>query len=116
MIQPNVVFGLLNIVAAVLIMGAGIPLIQGKIKMNRFYGIRIKKSVESEENWYKLNAYGGKQLVMWSVPMIIVGIFCFFVPITDRNKDVLAFLLGVLPVAFCISVSVIRIYAYAKRI
>ena len=29
--------------------------------MNHLYGIRIKKSFESEDSWYKINEYGGKQ-------------------------------------------------------
>lgn len=48
--------GLLLIVVA-------IPLILGKVPMNRWYGIRIPKAFESEHNWYEINRYGGKWLV-----------------------------------------------------
>ena len=114
--EPNGVFGLINIGSALLIIAVSIPLIMRKVKMNYFYGIRIKKSFESEENWYAINAYGGKQLVIWSIPMLLAGALCFFIPITYRNKDVMSFVLGVVPISVCIAIAVIRILVYAKRV
>lgn len=114
--EPNIIFGLMNIAGALLIMGISIPLVKHKIKMNHFYGIRIKKSFESENNWYKINEYGGKQFIIWSIPMIFTGFICFFVRIDDSNKDILAFVLGVFPITLCIAVAVVKIYAYAKNL
>ena len=113
---PNIFFGIINIASALMIIGISIPLVKHKIKMNHLYGIRIKKSFESEDSWYKINEYGGKQLIIWSIPMIFVGFICFFVPIDDSNKDILSFVFGVFPIALCIAVAVIRIYEYAKKI
>jgi hypothetical protein len=42
--------------------------------MNRTHGIRIPAAFESDENWYRINRYGGKSLIGWSVPVIIIGI------------------------------------------
>jgi uncharacterized membrane protein len=114
--EPNIIFGIINIACALLIIGISIPLVKHKIKMNYLYGIRIKKSFESEDSWYKINEYGGKQLIIWSIPMILVGLICFFVQIDDTNKDLLSFVFGVFPITACIAVAVIKIYAYAKRI
>jgi uncharacterized membrane protein len=114
--EPNIIFGIINIACALLIIGISIPLVKHKIKMNYLYGIRIKKSFESEDSWYKINEYGGKQLIIWSIPMILVGLICFFVQIDDTNKNLLSFLFGVFPITACIAVAVIKIYAYAKRI
>jgi hypothetical protein len=114
--EPNIFFGVINISIALLIIGISIPLVNHKIKMNQLYGIRIRKSFESEDNWYKINEYGGKQLIIWSIPMILVGFICFFVPIDDSNKDMLSFVLGVFPITLCIAGAVIKIYAYAKKI
>jgi hypothetical protein len=36
-----------------ILIGVSIPLLLGKIKMNYFYGFRIRKAFESEENWYE---------------------------------------------------------------
>lgn len=37
-----------------------IPLIMRKVPMNHMYGIRVRKAFVSKDNWYELNAYGGK--------------------------------------------------------
>lgn len=114
--KPNIIFGIINIASALLIIGVSIPLVYHKIKMNHLYGIRIKKSFESEDSWYKINEYGGKQLIVWSIPMIFIGFICFFVPIDDSNKDVFSFVFGVFPITLCIAVAVIKIFVYAKKI
>jgi len=85
-IKPNVVFGLINLASALLIMGVSLPLVKRKIKMNQLYGVRIKKSFESEDNWYKINAYGGKQLIIWSIPMLFAGLICFLSPLMTKIK------------------------------
>lgn len=113
---PNILLGTINIASALLIMGVSIPLIRQKIKMNHWYGIRIAKSFESQENWYKINAYGGKQMMIWTAPMIVVGMLCFVVPINDANKDAMALALGAAPIFLCLTVAVVRIYAYARKL
>lgn len=56
-----------------------LPLVFRKIPMNRMYGIRIPAAFESEERWYAINAYGGRQLAGWSLPLIAAGVTGFFV-------------------------------------
>jgi hypothetical protein len=48
------------------LIAVSIPLLLGKIKMNSVYGFRIRKALESEENWYEINYYGAKALIRWS--------------------------------------------------
>jgi hypothetical protein len=112
----NIVLGLMNIGIAFLIILVSLPLIKRKIKMNGFYGVRIKKSYESEKNWYNINAYGGKQLTFWSIPLIIAGIVCFFIPIIDTNQILVQIVMGVLPISICIIIALARIKAYAKKL
>jgi len=63
----------------VVIIAVSIPLYLNKIKMNRAYGFRIRKAFESEDNWYRINRYGAKALIYWSVVSIIMGIVCLFI-------------------------------------
>lgn len=114
--RPNIFFGIINIASALLIIGVSIPLVMRKIRMNHWYGIRIKKSFESEDSWYRINDYGGRQLIIWSIPLLIIGFICFFVPFDDSNKDLLAFVFGVFPITLCLAGAVVKIYAYAKKI
>ncbi len=69
----NVINGLSNIFAGLLIIAVCIPLLKGKVKMNRWYGIRLKKSFESEENWYKINRYGAQRMIIWSLVIVAIG-------------------------------------------
>lgn len=52
--------------------------------MNHFYGIRLKPAFESEAAWYRINAYGGKALAWWSLPMLTAGILTLFLPVRDQ--------------------------------
>ena len=80
----NITLGISNLFVATTLILLGIPLTQQKVSMNKTYGVRIKKAFESEENWYKINAYGGKQLVLWSIPLGLPGVSTFFLPL-DGN-------------------------------
>jgi len=57
-----------------------IPLILGKVRPNRFYGIRTREAFASEENWYRINRAGGKALLPASLIMTIMGLIGFVVP------------------------------------
>lgn len=37
-----------------------VPLMLRKVPMNTAYGIRTRKAFVSEENWYRINEYGGR--------------------------------------------------------
>jgi hypothetical protein len=113
---PNIFFALINLGSALLIVAAAIPLVMGKVGMNRVYGVRIRKSFESERNWYAINAYGGRQLIVWSIPLIVAGIGCLFVPIGDQNKDLVAILLGVVPISLCVVGATINTLVFARRL
>jgi len=41
--------------------------------MNRFYGIRVRKAFVSERNWYEVNAYGGKLLLVFGLSLLVFG-------------------------------------------
>jgi hypothetical protein len=72
---------------AITILAAGLmmvlislPLVYRKVPMNQYYGIRIEASFESEQRWYEINAYGGRQMAKWSCLIIATGLLGFFVP------------------------------------
>jgi len=101
-----------NIGVALLIIGISIPLVMGKIPMNPVYGIRFRKSYESEETWYRVNRYGGKQLIIWSIPLLGIGLLSFFLPL--KGNGLLTTLIACAPlivlVPACLS------YFYAKKL
>ncbi|HEY4415276.1 MAG TPA: SdpI family protein [Verrucomicrobiae bacterium] len=63
----------------VVIFALGLLLALRKVPMNDSFGIRIRAAYESEQRWYEVNAYGGRQLAIWSWLIIIAGIAGFLV-------------------------------------
>jgi hypothetical protein len=55
------------------------PLVYRQVPMNRAYGIRIRAAFESDQRWYDINAYGGRQFAIWSWLLIAAGVIGFFV-------------------------------------
>ena len=64
----------------ILIGALGIPLILCKVPMNNYYGIRFSQSFKSDNNWYEINSYGGKALLISSIPIVITGLLGFMMP------------------------------------
>ncbi|BCM90793.1 hypothetical protein IAD21_02655 [Abditibacteriota bacterium] len=111
--SPKIPIALSFISVGLLLIGLNIPLLQGKIKRNPYYGVRIRKSFESEENWLKINRYGAKQMIVWSAVMVALGIATFFVPF--NNATYLAIIFGSV-VLFCVLVPSVQIILYTKKL
>jgi len=107
----NITVGLSNVFIGFLIILLCIPLVKRKIRMNRWYGMRIPKSFKSEENWYKINEYGGKIFIYWSIPIVLIGIVSLFLPPLGEKGIIilsLAPLLVILPT--------IQLLIYSRKI
>jgi len=90
-----------------------IPLLKGKIGMNYWYGIRIRKAFQSEENWYTINRYGAQRMILWSTVPIVIGIVTLFFPV----GDLVSFLLVIfVPVIFICIMPLIEILRFAKKL
>ena len=113
--NPNVTLGIMNIGLEVLIVVLSIPLVMRKVKMNRFYGVRIPKSFSSEANWYAINAYGGRQLILWSLLPLAAGVLCFFVRIDQLNAG-LGPVLGGVPVMLACLITVLQVLRFARTL
>src|SRR5436309_1866622 len=81
--------------AGLLIIVLAIPLVSGGVGRNRLYGIRLRQSFQSDDAWYAINRFGGKQLIVWAVPLIPVGIACLFLPL--QSHPGLALTIGLAP-------------------
>ena len=110
--STSIALGISNIFVAALFIVLSIPLVKGKIPMNKVYGVRIKKAFESDENWYKINAYGGKQLILWSIPLVLLGVVTFFVPLEANGPLITAVACAPLIVV----IPAITSCAYAKKL
>ncbi len=63
------------LVMGVVLAALSIPLLLRAVPPNRFYGVRTRRAFASEQNWYALNAFGGKCLLGYGVFLIAAGAF-----------------------------------------
>ena len=115
--NPSMALGLSNLGMAIVFAGLAIPLIRGEVKMNHFYGIRIKKAFASDDNWYKINAYGGRCLVAWSIVLAFLGVVTFFLPLgtMDQPRESLIIAVALAPLMILIP-CVAQILTYARKL
>jgi hypothetical protein len=108
----NLIIGSSNIFSSIVIAALSIPLIRRSVKMNKFYGIRIKEALESDQNWYDINEFGGKKMFKWSIIICLSGFVSFFV---DYNKyEYMIYLCSLIPVL--IVIPCIQCTSYAKKL
>ena len=89
-----------------------IPLAQGRVGRNRFYGIRLSQSFRSDDAWFAINRYGARRMIVWSLPLILLGIGSFFVPL--QAHPALAIAIGFVPCIFVL-MPALEIFRFAQR-
>jgi uncharacterized membrane protein len=104
--------GLVIALAGLVVAGVSIPLILRRIPMNGFYGVRIPKSFVSDENWYAINAYGGRFLALAGAIISVVGLIIRFRPLTGEVAIVVA---AVAP-AIILVLSIIPVLMFARHL
>lgn len=105
--------GLTNIFLSLFFIVLCIPLAKKKIKMNKWYGMRTEESFKSEENWYKINEYGGKVFIYWLIPLLLIGIVLLFLP-PQGNKAIEILNDIPLPLLFIV-LPAIQVLIYSKK-
>jgi hypothetical protein len=108
----STMLALSNILVGILIIAVSLPLQKNKIRMNCWYGMRFRKSFESDENWYKINRYGARRMMLWSMVIIAIGIMTFFIPLEMRRSLRLAIRCAPLIVI----IPVIETWLFAKKL
>jgi magnesium transporter len=99
------------IVSGLIFVSTCIPLLLRKIPPNSLYGIRIPKAYESPELWYKVNAKGGRILIVYGAIMVATGLILLFTGDRLGFRPVYA-LIGL---AALIAVSVIHVLVATYR-
>jgi hypothetical protein len=98
--------------AGLLCLALAVPLIRGQVGRNRLYGVRFPQSFQSEEAWLAINRFGGRRLAGWAVPLILVGVASFFLPL--RSNTGLTLALGFAPLVFVL-IPVLETWRFARR-
>jgi hypothetical protein len=66
--------------SGLLIFLLAIPMVLRRVPPNRLYGVRTKASFASDDDWYRINAIGGRYLAVAGLVILVVGIVGFFLP------------------------------------
>ena len=98
--------------AAVLVILISIPLWRGRVKMNHIYGMRVPKAFQSDELWLDINRYGGKWFVIWSLPLLAIGVLCMIIPFSEGGP--IPIVVGMTPVLYLIPA--IQTYLYSRKL
>ena len=114
--DTNIIFGITNIASGILFILISIPLVMKKIPMNRLYGFRIQKAFSSDDNWYNINQYGGRQMILWSMPLIVIGLSYFIFPIQENPNEMMNALYAVGPMVICVTVAIVKTMIYSKSL
>ena len=104
--------GLAIALAGFVVIGISIPLIRRRIPMNGYYGVRLPKSFVSNDNWYAINAYGGKILALAGAIIAIIGLIIRLRPPTSETSMVVAALIP----AIVLVLSIIPVLMFARHL
>jgi len=107
----KIFFGVILMWFAATMMGISYPLIRRKIKMNHLYGFRFPQSFYSEENWYEINAYGGKAFIIWAIAAIMASILFILFPVDNFALIFVLYMLVMLSILIPIAFA----YKYARQ-
>ena len=107
----GLVIGLFNVLMGVLIIAVAYPLAREKVGMNHLYGVRVRQSFESEEKWYKINRYGGRQLMIWGAIIAALGAVAMFMDLESSWELLVIFLL----VPLLVLIPAARSVLYARK-
>lgn len=72
----------------VLIIGLGIPLAAEKIGPNRWWGLRVAKTLSNNEVWYEANKVLGYDLVLAGAAILVISILLIFIDPRVRRLPV----------------------------
>ncbi len=113
MSEIGLAIGISNVVVALIGLLLALPLLRGKVKMNRLYGVRFRRSFESDELWYAINRYGARRLILWSLVLAAVGLASPFV--VNEQRILVTIVLALAP-AVLYGIGCLESYRYAQRL
>lgn len=108
----NLGYGLAFLVIGLFIAGLCLPLRQRKIGKNRWYGFRYPQSYTSDSNWYRINEYGARRLIPWSLIVALTGALALIYAIIAPGS---ALLCGCIPwIPLVLLIPVLQSWLFAR--
>lgn len=76
----NTVLLIVYIFVSILFIVLAVPLIQGRIPPNNWYGVRLPQTRNNPDVWYKVNAYFARRWLVLGVVLALAAIILAFLP------------------------------------
>lgn len=76
---------IMDMAVSLLLITLAVPLLRNRVPPNDLYGVRIRQSLASPENWYRINRFGAKQLIAWSSANLVMAAVGFLVPFAEGS-------------------------------
>lgn len=95
-------------IPAVIILGVSVPLILRLIPRNRFYGIRTRKTLLSDNQWYSINRTAGIVFVISSLVYIFSAILYPYSKMAKNDFQIWLVHLAAFLIPLLISLYIIR--------
>ncbi|MBN2190924.1 MAG: SdpI family protein [Candidatus Aureabacteria bacterium] len=105
-----------NLVLALIIIILAVPLYKEKIRVNRWYGVRLLKSYESEQIWHRINKLWAKRAFLWASLYILADIIIYVISVllTPQNELIFILLFSLLPVMIAAMLFIAAIIVSSK--
>lgn len=81
----KVIIGISDVVVSLVFIALAVPLMRRRVPRNGVFGFRIRKAYKSDENWYAINEYGGRRILIWSIPIAICGLIAMIIPMSHAT-------------------------------
>ena len=112
--EYNVLMPLVFIFVGMLEIIMGIPLLLRKVKPNALYGFRTPKTRSSDEIWYKVNKYVGRDFLIAGIIVIICSPFLL---VYESGLSVIEISwIGILILTILLAAIVARGLVYLKKL
>lgn len=72
--EDLILITLFFIVDGILLIALGVPLLQGQISPNSWYGFRTRKTLSDEKIWYAVNRVAGKDMILAGAIIIVSAV------------------------------------------
>ena len=74
MLMTTLILLVTNVLLGGLFIAVAVPLIQGRVKPNPWYGVRVRKTLDDPDTWYAVNAYFGRRFAVMGLFIAVAGI------------------------------------------
>ncbi len=103
------------IVAGLVMIGLGVPLVAGRIGRNQLYGYRTRATLNDDRVWYPVNALSGIWLIWAGLLSLAIGVLLLIFRANDDAAQ-LVLILGVPALSICLVVGIYRSWKLATAI